>query len=113
MTVQCRDRFEPYQPTNMINNFNNNENVLNLFITLVESQKTKQGVSLCKRTLTYLKSLCIGSHWIVDASSWLTECISKGYVVKPDAFEIGGSIHDTHIRGPSRSRLCIRDSNVI
>jgi hypothetical protein len=44
MSVQCKDDFRPYDsdPTEVL-------------ITLVESQKTRQGVSLCKRTLTYLK----------------------------------------------------------
>ena len=104
VTVQCRDGFDSYQSNNgniFTENYNSTTtttssssggiaggNGSNVFITLVESQKTKQGVSLCKRTLTYLKSLCIGSHWIVDAASWLTECLSKGYAVKPDTYEV-------------------------
>jgi hypothetical protein len=46
MSVQCKDDFRPYD-----NASTNSE----IYITLVESQKTRQGVSLCKRTLTYLK----------------------------------------------------------
>lgn len=44
MILQCKDDFVPYT--------SNNSDIL---ITLVESQKTRQGLSLCKRTLTYLK----------------------------------------------------------
>jgi hypothetical protein len=49
MSIQCKDDFHPYD------SHQNQKNNSELLITLVESQKTRQGVSLCKRTLTYLK----------------------------------------------------------
>jgi hypothetical protein len=59
MTIQCKDDFHPYDAhlnqqqqgqSQQQPNWNSE-----LLITLVESQKTRQGVALCKRTLTYLK----------------------------------------------------------
>ena len=64
-------------------------------------------VRQCKRTLSFLKGICMG-YWIVDALRWLRACCDTGFAVDLEEYEVSRCIGAPLSAAPRRARMSPR-----